>query len=82
VCYTALGLSILSFVVFLVSAIHKAWIANKAAKTSSSAADIANRTVQAQAAGAVPAPTIPDLTNLIIALTGVINALKSAGAEL
>ena len=81
ICYVALGLSVLSFLVFLLSAAHAAWIANKAVATSTSAAEAANRTVRAQAA-TQNMPSVSDLTELIKALTGAIDAVRNAGPSL
>jgi hypothetical protein len=79
VCGTALVLSIVSFIVFVASEIQAARTVGKAVEASSSAAKIASEAVQRQAA---PAPTVPELTDLINALTGAINAIKSAGPGL
>lgn len=80
VCTTSLALAVASFVFFVASAVWAAVLAYRV-KEASAAATKAASMVAAQRAEAA-APNVPELTELLKAATGLIDAIVKAGPSL
>ena len=80
VCTVSLALAVASFVVFVASAIWAAFLSYRV-KDASAAATKAASALAAQRAEA-PTPNVPELTELLKAASGLIDAIVRAGPSL